>query len=129
MTTWLLRILTNAVALAAAAWLFDGIRITGSDDRGRLLTLLVVALLFGVVNEFVRPVVAFLSFPLYLLTLGLMFFVVNALMLLLTSWVCDKIGVGFDVDGFFTALGGALVISVVSWLVGLALPADDRHRR
>lgn len=129
MTTWLLRILTNAVALAAAAWLFDGIRITGADDRGRLLTLLVVALLFGVVNEFVRPVVAFLSFPLYLLTLGLMFFVVNALMLLLTSWVCDQIGVGFVVDGFFTALGGALVISVVSWLVGLALPDDDRRRR
>ncbi len=129
MATWLLRILTNAVALAAAARLFDGIRITGADDRGRLLTLLVVALLFGVVNEFVRPVVAFLSFPLYLLTLGLMFFVVNALMLLLTSWVCDKIDVGFNVDGFLTALGGALVVSVVSWLVGSALPERNRLRR
>ncbi|MEJ7741846.1 MAG: phage holin family protein [Nocardioidaceae bacterium] len=129
MTTWLLRILTNAVALSAAAWLFDGIRITGADDRGRLLTLLVVALLFAVVNEFVRPVVAFLSFPLYLLTLGLMFFVVNALMLLLTSWVCDMIDVGFAVDGFLTALGGALAISVATWLVGLVLPGNDRQRR
>lgn len=129
MTTWLLRILTNAAALAAATWLFGGITITGADDGSRLLTLLVVALLFGLVNEFVRPVVAFLSFPLYLVTLGLTFFVVNALMLLLTSWVCDKIDVGFAVDGFVTALGGALVISVVSWLVGLAFPDRARRRR
>lgn len=129
MTPWLLRTLTNAVAVAAATWLFHGITITGADDGSRLLTLLVVALLFGLVNEVVRPVVAFLSFPLYLVTLGLMFFVVNALMLLLTSWVCDKIDVGFAVDGFATALGGALVISVVSWLVGLALPDRARRRR
>ena len=83
-----------------------------------------MALLFGVVNEFVRPVVAFLSFPLYLLTLGLMYFVVNALMLMLTSWIADLIDVGFHVQGFWTAVLGGIVIALVSWVVGRLLPED-----
>jgi putative membrane protein len=128
MKTWLIRIVTNACALAAAAWLFSGIKITGDTDRDRVITLLLVALLFGVVNEFVRPIVAFLSLPLYLLTLGLMFFVVNALMLMLTSWICDLLDVGFHVDGFWTAVFGGLVISVVSWIVGQVLPEPDNRR-
>lgn len=127
MKTWLIRIVTNACALAVATWLFPGIRIMGESDQARVLTLVVVALLFGVVNEFVRPIVAFLSLPLYLLTLGLMFFVVNALMLMLTSWISDQIDVGFHVSGFWTALFGALVISIVSWVVGQVLPESDRH--
>jgi len=129
MKTWLIRIVTNACALAVAAWLFSGITITGDNDRDRVITLVVVALLFGVINEFVRPIVAFLSIPLYLLTLGLMFFIVNALMLLLTSWICDQLDVGFNVDGFWTAVFGALVITIVSWIVGQVLPQDDRRWR
>lgn len=129
MKTWLIRIFTNACALAVAAWLFEGIRITGDNDRDRVITLIVVALLFGVVNEFVRPVVALLSLPLYLLTLGLMFFVVNALMLLLTSWISDQLDVGFHVKGFWTAVFGALVISLVSWIVGQVLPEAEAERR
>jgi putative membrane protein len=128
MKAWLIRIATNACALAVAAWLFQGIKVTGDNDRDRVLTLLVVALLFGVVNEFVRPIVAFLSIPLYLLTLGLMFFVVNALMLMLTSWICDQFDLGFHVDGFWTAVFGGLVISVVSWVVGQVLPESDSRR-
>jgi putative membrane protein len=127
MKTWLIRILTNACALAVAAWLFDRISITGDTDRDRVLTLVVVALIFGVVNEFVRPIVALLSLPLYLLTLGLMFFVVNALMLMLTSWVADQLDIGFHVEGFWTAVFGGIVISIVSWVVGQVLPEPDRH--
>jgi putative membrane protein len=123
--TWLIRIVTNACGLAAAAWLFSGIRVTGHVQSHRILTLVVVALIFGLVNEFIRPIVAFLSFPLYLLTLGLMFFVVNALMLMLTSWVADQLSVGFHVRGFWTAVFGSIVISLVSWLVGLVLPAPE----
>jgi putative membrane protein len=126
MKTWLIRILTNACALAVAAWLFKDIRFTGHSDRDRFITLVIVALLFGVVNEFVRPVVAFLSLPLYLLTLGLMFFVVNALMLLLTSWLADQLDVGFHVRGFWTAVFGSIVISIVSWVVGQVLPEPRR---
>jgi putative membrane protein len=124
MTTWLLRILTNAGALAVATWLFAGITITETSASSRVLTLVTVALLFGVVNTFVRPVVAFLSLPLYLLTLGLMFFVVNAFMLGLTSWLCGALGIGFHVNGFWTLMGGSIVISIVSWLLGRVLNDD-----
>jgi putative membrane protein len=122
MTNWILRVVANACGLAVAAWLFIGISINGATVGDRILILVVVALIFGVVNEFVRPIVAFLSFPLYLLTLGLMFFVVNALMLLLTSWVAGQLTLGFHIDGFLTAVFGSIVISIVSWAVGLILP-------
>ena len=125
MKSWLIRIFVNACALAAAAWLFKDIRITGHTDRDRVLTLLVVALIFGLVNEFVRPIVALLSLPLYLLTLGLMFIVVNALMLMLTSWIADQLDIGFRVHGFWTAVWGSIVISVVSWVVGQVAPGRD----
>ena len=125
MKAWIVRVIVNACALAVAAWLFTGIHINGSDETHRVITLLVVALIFGLINEFIRPIVAFLSFPLYLLTLGLMFFIVNALMLWLTSWVAGLINVGFHVHGFWTAIFGALVITVVSWLAGLVLPRND----
>lgn len=125
MTTWTVRVVTNALALALAAWLFTGITVSGSSEGYRILTVVVVALIFGLINEFIRPIVAFLSLPLYLLTLGLFFFVVNALMLLLTSWVAGKLSVGFHVDGFWTAVFGSIVITIVSWLIGLVLPRTD----
>jgi len=124
MKTWIIRVIVNACALAVAAWLFDGIEINGDSDRARVLTLLVVALIFGVVNTFVRPLVSFLSIPLYILTLGLFYFIVNALMLWLTSWVCDWFDIGFTVDGFWTAIFGAIVISVVGWIIGMFLPGN-----
>jgi putative membrane protein len=125
MISWLLRVVANACGLAAAAQLFSGIWITGSTTRDRIVVLVVVALIFGIVNEIVRPIVAFLSFPLYLLTLGLMFFVVNALMLLLTGWLARQFSIGFHVHGFWTAVFGSIVVSVVSWLVGLLLPESE----
>jgi putative membrane protein len=125
---WIIRTIANACGLAVAAWLFDGISITGSSDRDKILTLLLVALVFGIVNEFIRPIVAFLSIPLYLLTLGLFFFVVNALMLLLTSWLADKLDIGFHVSGFWTAVFGAIVISLISWWIGLLFPRSPSDR-
>ena len=68
---------------------------------------------------------ALLSLPLYLLTLGLFYFVVNALMLWLTSWLADLVGLGFRVRGFWTAVFGAIVITIVGWIIGLVLPADQ----
>jgi putative membrane protein len=118
----LVTVVTAAGALAVAAWLLDDIAVGGADRTEQLLTLLVVAAVFGVVNAFVRPVVALLSLPFYVLTLGLFFVVVNALMLLLTSWIAQQIGVGFDVDGFWTAVLGGLVISLASAAIGLLLP-------
>jgi putative membrane protein len=121
---WLTRVAVNAVALAAALWLMAGISLTGDTDGQRVAALLVVAVVFGAVNAFVRPVVRFLAFPFILLTLGLMLVVINALMLLLTSWLSGQIGLGFDVDGFGSAVGGAIVVSVVTWLMEIVLPSD-----
>ena len=118
--TWV----TAACGLAVAAWLMDGIRVGGDSDAKRALTLLVVAAVFGLVNAFVRPVVMFLSLPFYLLTLGLFFLVVNALMLWLTSWLADKGGLKFHVSGFWTAFFGAVIVSFVSWMVGRLLPDE-----
>ena len=118
----IVRLLVNAVALWIATLIVDGIDVDASTTSGEVLTILVVAALFGVVNLFVKPIVKLLSLPLYILTLGLFTFVVNALMLLLTSWVAGLLGVPFDVDGFWNAVLGALVISVVSWLLNVLLP-------
>jgi putative membrane protein len=123
----IVRLLVGAVALAVAAWLIDGISVGPGTDRERLLTLLVVAVIFGLVNAIVRPIVRLFTLPLFIITLGLFTFVVNALMLLLTVWIGDQFDLAFEVDGFWAALLGALVISVVSFLINLFLP--DKYER
>ena len=85
------------------------------------VTLLIVALIFGLVNAVIRPVLILLSLPLEILTLGLFIFVINAFMLLLTGWIAQAIGLGFRVDKFFAALLGALIISVVSFILSRAV--------
>ena len=120
----LTRVVVNTVALAVATWLVQGITLTGDTDGQRLAALLLVAAVFGAVNAFVRPVVTFLALPFILLTLGLLLLVINGLMLLLTSWLSDQIGLGFDVDGFWAAVVGAIVVSVVTWLMEIVLPSD-----
>ena len=121
---FLIWVVVNALALAAAAWLLDGITVTGDSEGARVLTMLVVGLVFGLVNTFVTPVVKLLSLPFILLTLGLLIFVINALMLLLTSWIAGLLGVGFHVDGFWTAVWGAIIVSIASWILNLLIPGD-----
>ncbi|MEU7064084.1 phage holin family protein [Streptomyces sp. NPDC046161] len=124
MTNFVVKTLANAAALAVAIWLVAGITLDeGGDNTGtRVLTLILVALVFGLVNFIVKPVVKLLSLPLFILTLGLFTLVVNALMLLLTSWLAKQFDLSFHVEGFWTAIIGGLIISVVSWAVNLALP-------
>ena len=88
----------------------------------RIITLVVVAAIFGLVNLFIKPLATLLSLPFIILTLGLLIFVINALMLLLTSWIAGLLDVPFHVEGFGTALIGALIITVVSWLLNVILP-------
>ena len=106
----LLRLLINAAALWAATRVVPGISFVG-DWR----LLFAVALVFGVLNVLVRPVVTLLTLPLLIVTLGLFTFVVNALMLWLTSAISDTLDLGFAVDGFWAAFLGALVVSVASF--------------
>jgi putative membrane protein len=83
-----------------------------------------VALVFGLVNVVVKPVVKLLAFPLFILTLGLITLVINALMLLLTSWLANKLDLAFHVEGFGTAVIGALIVSIVSWALHVILPDE-----
>jgi putative membrane protein len=124
---FVLRWFINAVALLAAAFVVPGIRLGASATSPGLnewMTLAVVALIFGLINAIIRPVVFFLTLPLTILTLGLFMFVINALMLLLTSRIAHALHLGFRVEGFGSALLGALVISVVSFVLGRLLISE-----
>ncbi|MFB6723648.1 phage holin family protein [Kribbella sp. NPDC056345] len=122
MKNLIIRLLANAVALAIAAWLVGGITLQGATTGRRVLTLLIVAAIFGIVNAIVKPVVKLVSLPLLILTLGLLTFVINAAMLALTSWITGKLDVQFHVDGFWSALFGALIISIVGMIINVVLP-------
>src|SRR5512134_2245971 len=120
----LLRLVINALALLVTAWMVPGIHLgaAGPHPTERdWVTLLIVALVFGLVNAVIRPIIILLSLPLQILTLGLFTFVINAFMLLLTSWIAQRLDLGFRVDGFLPALLGALLISVVSFVLSRAL--------
>jgi putative membrane protein len=122
---FLVKTLANAGALAVAVWLIDAISLEGGSTGKKAGTLILVALIFGLVNLLVKPVVKLLTLPLFILTLGLITLVVNALMLLLTSWIAGKLDLSFHVEGFWTAVLGGLVVSVVSWALNLILPDND----
>jgi putative membrane protein len=120
----LLRLIINAVALLITAWIVPGIHLGAAGPhptKHDWTTLLIVALIFGAVNAVIRPILILLSLPLEIITLGLFTFVINAFMLLLTSWIAQGMGLGFRVDGFLTALIGALIISVVSFVLSRVL--------
>lgn len=118
------RLIVNVAAIAATAWLLPGITIGGN----KIVTVLLVALIFGVVNAVIKPIFSFLTCGLYLVTLGLFTFVANAVMLLVTSSAAKWVGLQFDVDGFWTALIGALIISVVSFVLSVIV-GDKKQRR
>ena len=118
--SFVIRVVVDALALAVAAWIFDGITLSGSRSE-QLWTLLLVAVIFGLVNAIVAPVVKLLSLPFIVLTLGLLLFVINACMLLLTSAIADGLDLGFHVDGFWTAVFGSIVISIAAAVFGAVL--------
>ena len=120
---FVMRILITAIALWAATRLVSGITYHGS-----WLGLAGVALVFGVLNSFVRPILTFLAFPLLIVTLGLFTFVLNAVMLMLTSALSSKLGIDFHVAGFWAAFWGAIVVGIVSFLLSVFLPDGERAR-
>lgn len=118
MRTFLIRLVVNAIALAVAAYFITGIA------YGTWVDLLIVAFLFGVVNALVKPVLKLLTCPLVALTLGLFIFVINALMLWLTAALADLVGVRFTVAGFWPAFWGALIVSVVSFVLNRVIEEE-----
>ena len=117
MQNFLIRLLVNALALAAAAWLLDGIQMSGG-----FLDVLLVALVFGLLNAVLKPILLFFSIPLLVVTLGLFALVVNALLLMITARLLDD----FAVSGFWTAVLGSIVISLVTMILGSALKDGKR---
>ncbi|HET9899908.1 MAG TPA: phage holin family protein [Actinomycetes bacterium] len=119
MKAFFIKVLAAALALWVATLIVPRIELEGSTFTDRLGTLLIVAIIFGVVNAIAKPIAALFSLPLIVLTLGLFLLVLNALMLLLTNWIAGLLDLPFDVDGFWAAFWGAIVISIVTFVVGL----------
>jgi putative membrane protein len=111
---FLIRVFANALAILAAAYILPGIEVSGG------LAVLAAGLVLAIINAVVRPVLIFLTLPFTLVTLGLFLFVLNAFCLWLTSWLVK----GFEVHGFWPAVFGAMLVSVVSWLLNAFL--NDR---
>lgn len=122
----------NGLALYLAAYIVPGIRVgeAGSDPSTTVVTVLVVAAIFGLINAVLKPLVKLFSLPVIVLTLGLFLLVINALMLQLTSWVSGNLGLAFHVDHFFwDAVFGALIITVVASILNVVVPDRDSIRR
>ena len=120
----LLRWLINAAAVYAAIMLVGGISVSGGWT-----VFFWVALILGLVNALIAPLIKLLTCPLILLTLGLFTLIINALMLQLAAWIASQLGLGFSVDGFVAAFWGALVISVVSFLLSVLTGVNREERK
>lgn len=120
-----LHVAVVAVALWVATALIDGIESGGGTTATRIGTLVAVAAIFGLVNATLKPVVKALGCAFYILTLGLIGLVVNALLFLLVGWIAENLGLPFTVDGFWPAFLGAIVVAVVGFVLHLVIP--DRY--
>ncbi|QCB48873.1 phage holin family protein [Rhodococcus sp. PAMC28707] len=124
--TFLVRLVINALAIWLAAQWVGGIELA-SSGRGTgwdLIVLAGIAAVFTIVNAFIKPMVKLLSLPLVILTLGVFTLVINALMLLLTAWISSVTDYGLAIAGFGAAFWGALIISIVNFLLGAFVPEN-----
>lgn len=122
---FVIRIVATAIALWVAT-ILPGINLTDDSPWVNALTLIAVAVIFGLINAFLKPIIKIIGCVLYILTLGLIALVVNALLFLLTGWIADQLNLPFEVDGFWQAFWGAIIVGVVSWAITMAIP--DRGR-
>ncbi|GAA4612639.1 phage holin family protein [Actinoallomurus liliacearum] len=120
----LIRVVITAVALWVATLVVHGIDLTAATTPRKIGTLVAVAVVFGLINQFIKPIVKTLGCLFYVLTLGLFALVVNGLLLWLASWAADKLNLPFHVSGFWAAFWGAIVVGLVSWLLNLFVHDD-----
>ena len=125
----LIRVLIAAAALFVATALVPGIEVTAGSTVSRVATLIVVALIFGLVNAVLKPIIKIIGCLFYILTLGLIGLVVNGLLLWLSSWVAGKLSLPFHVTGFWAAFWGAIIVGVVGWLLNLFVGDKDEDFR
>jgi putative membrane protein len=118
------RLLINALALWLTTLIVAGVHVVPFAPGGTLetvLTYLLVAAIFGIVNGIIGNLIRVVAFPLYVLTLGLIALIVNGLLLLLAAWLSSLFGFGLVIDGFWWGVLGALVLGLISWLIGVLL--------
>src|ERR1700721_3127755 len=123
---FLLRVLVSAASLGVATWAVSGIELLAGSGWTRVGTLLAVALIFGLINATLKPLIKVFGCAFYILTLGLAALVVNGLLLWLTSVIAGHLDLPFHVNGFWAGVWGALITGVVSWLLNLIL--GDKHQ-
>ncbi len=129
---FVLRILINALALWLTTLIVVGVKVVAFPPAGTLetvLTYLLVALVFGIVNGIVGNFIRIVAFPLYILTLGLIALIVNGLLLLLVAWISSLTGFGLVVESFWWGVLGALVLGLISWIIGILLRPLMSDRR
>jgi putative membrane protein len=124
---FVLRVLVSAAALGVATWAVSGIELLAGSDWTRVGTLLAVALIFGLINATLKPLIKVVGCAFYVLTLGLIALVVNGLLLWLTSVIAGDLNLPFHVTGFWPAFWGAIIVGLVSWLLNLLI--GDKRRR
>jgi putative membrane protein len=122
----LLRILIPAAALGIAHLLIAGIELTGGSELSKAGTLILVALIFGVVNAVLKPIVKTIGCLFYVVTLGLIGLVVNGLLLWLCSWIAGKVSLPFHITGFWPAFWGAIIVGIVGWALNLIFDENGR---
>ena len=124
---FLLRVVASAVALAVATVLLPGIQLLAGTLTTQVLTLVAVALIFGVINAFLKPIIKTIGCLFYVLTLGLVALVVNALLLWLASVVAGWLSLPFHITGFIPAFLGAIIVGVVTWLLSVLIPDRTKN--
>ena len=124
------RLIIHALALWLTTVIVSGITVRpyAPGVVPTVLTYLLIAFIFGVVNAVIGTVIRILAFPLYILTLGLISLIVNAVLLLIVAWISGLMGFGLFISGFWTGVLGALVLAIISWLMGLFLRPHPRNR-
>ena len=129
MGAFLLRAALTGFALWVVTLIVPGVSFTGGETTLQEVGIIfVVAVVFGLVNAIIKPIVQFISIPLYILTLGLIHIVINALMLWITSWITENTthwGLSID-DFWWTAIWAAIVLSIVSWILSLVVGSAER---
>ena len=133
MGRFLIRLIINTIALWLTTLIVEGVKVVSYGEEGDtvalVLTYLLVGLIFGVVNGVIGNMIRIVAFPVYILTLGLFALIVNGLLLLLVAWISSLIGFGLTVDGFWWGVLGAVVLGLLSWLIGVLLrPLVGRKR-
>jgi putative membrane protein len=125
----IIRLIISAVALWVSTLIIHGIQLGGTSLPQKIGTLLAVAVIFGIVNAILRPIIKTVGCAFYVLTLGLIALVVNGALFLLTSWIAEQLHLPFSVDRFWpTAVLGALLVGVISWFLNLFVPDRERDR-